>query len=204
MPNSIDTLIFDLGGVLIDWNPRYMYQHIFKTKDAMEYFLAEICTNHWNEQQDGGRSFEDATKILTSEFPHYTSEIAAYYSRWEEMLKGPIQNTVELLAEIKVSGKYKIFALTNWSAESFPVAVARYEFLNWFEGILVSGQENMKKPDHQIFNLTMERFKIEGSKALFIDDNPQNINAAKELGLHTIHFNDSEQCRHELQKYLSW
>ncbi len=204
MATVIDTVIFDLGGVLIDWNPRYMYQHIFKTNDAMEYFLSEICTNHWNELQDGGRSFAEATQILTDEFPHYTTEIAAYYSRWEEMLKGPIDETVLLLSELKVSGKYRMYALTNWSAESFPIALARFEFLHWFDGILVSGEENMKKPDHKIFHLLMDRFSVDSEKALFIDDNQFNVKAAKEVGLNTIHYIDSIQCRTDLQKYLIW
>ena len=201
---KIDTIIFDLGGVLIDWNPRYVYKQLFKTDDAVEYFLSEICTNHWNELQDGGRSFAEATHQLTEEFPHYTTEISVYYSRWEEMLKGTIHETVTLLSELKDSGKFRIYALTNWSAESFPIALSRYEFLHWFEGILVSGEENMKKPDHKIFHLMLDRYKIIKEQTIFIDDNHLNIEAAKEVGLQALHFIDSEQCRIDLQKHLSW
>ncbi|MBL0027271.1 MAG: HAD family phosphatase [Saprospiraceae bacterium] len=204
MNQQIETIIFDLGGVLIDWNPRHLYQHIFRTSDAMEHFLSEVCTSHWNEEQDGGRSFEEATRILTKQFPHYSSEIGAFYGRWEEMLRGPIHGTVKILSEIRASGKYRIYALTNWSAESFPVALGKYEFIHWFDGILVSGDENMRKPDHKIFHLMLSRYNIEKSKALFIDDNQLNINAAKEVGLQTIHFKNNEQCKLELQKHITW
>ena len=120
------------------------------------------------------------------------------------MLRGPIHGTVKILSEIRASGKYRIYALTNWSAESFPVALGKYEFIHWFDGILVSGDENMRKPDHKIFHLMLSRYNIEKSKALFIDDNQLNINAAKEVGLQTIHFKNNEQCKLELQKHITW
>lgn len=201
--NFYDTIIFDLGAVLIDWNPRYVYKNMFVTEDAMEYFLSEICTSQWNEQQDAGRLFADATKELIDQYPHYTKEIEVYYGKWVEMLGGPIQPTVELFAKLKASGKFKIVALTNWSAESFPIALGMYDFLHWFDGILVSGSENLKKPDPAIFELLLDRYDIDRSKAIFIDDNPNNYAAATKLGIKSIHFQNSDQCRDELAVLLN-
>lgn len=200
--NVYDTIIFDLGAVLIDWNPRYVYRKMFVTEDAMEYFLSEICTSHWNEQQDAGRPFAEATQILTAQYPHYTREIAAYYGKWVEMLAGPIIPSVEMFAKLKESKKYKIVALTNWSAESFPIALEMYDFLHWFDGILVSGDENLKKPDPAIFELLLDRYDIDWSKAVFIDDNLKNFEAATQLGIKSIHFLNPDQCRKDLSTIL--
>jgi 2-haloacid dehalogenase len=184
----IDTIVFDLGGVLIDWNPRYVYQNIFKTSEAVEYFLNQICTTDWNELQDAGRSLSDATKILQEIHPHYFTEIQCYYDNWEEMLGGEIGPTVNLLNELYVSKKYKIYALTNWSAETFPIALSKFKCLSLFEGILVSGDEGLKKPDPAIFKLLMDRYDIIANKTLFIDDNAKNIVAAQNLGFNVVHF----------------
>ena len=195
---DIDTIIFDLGGVLIDWNPRYVYKKAFVTKEAVEHFLADICTSEWNEEQDAGRSFEEATSLLISEFPHYTHEISMYYGRWKEMLGGHIEESVQTLSKIRDSGQYKLFALTNWSDESFPLALDIFHFLHWFDGILVSGAEKMKKPDPVIFELILDRYNIDRTKAIFIDDNIKNIHAAEKLGLKSIHFTSPEQLNSEL------
>ncbi len=195
---KFDTIIFDLGGVLIDWNPRYLFKHFFVSHEAMEHFLSEVCSTDWNEMQDAGRSFSEATDILISEFPEYKNEIQMYYQRWVEMLGGPIHDTVQILSSLKESKKYKMYALTNWSDESFPLAFKMYEFLHWFDGILVSGAEKMKKPDPQIFELLLDRFDINREAAIFIDDNRKNIDAAINLGIMSLHFNSPEQCRSEL------
>lgn len=201
---QINTVIFDLGAVLVDWNPRYVYRQLFRSEEAVEHFVGKVCTNHWNEQQDGGRSFADATAILVSEYPQYSSEISAYYGRWEEMLRGQIDETVKLLEELKASNKFQIYALTNWSAESFPVALEKFSFLSLFDGIVVSGVEKMKKPDHQIYRLLMERYHVAPSDAIFIDDNYQNIIAAESLGIKAIHFQHSHQCREALNQIINW
>lgn len=198
----IDTIIFDLGGVLIDWNPRYMYRKIFDDETKMEDFLASVTTHEWNEQQDGGRSLAEATELLVSEQPEWEKEIRAFYDRWEEMLGGPIFGTVELLDTLKRSGQYRMLALTNWSAETFPVALERYDFLGWFEGILVSGAENLKKPDVKIYQLMIERYQLDPSKTLFIDDSERNIKGASRVGLNTIHFLSPMQLREKLADVL--
>lgn len=194
----IETIVFDLGGVLVDWNPRYVYKDVFVSEDTMEYFLSNICTNHWNEQQDAGRSFEEATNLLIAEYPHYETEIKMYYGCWCTMLKGSIEETVELLRQLKSSEKFRLLALTNWAAESFPVALDRFEFLHWFEGILVSGEEKLKKPDPAIFKLMISRYDLDVNKTLFIDDNAANIQAAKKLGFNVVHFTSTQKSIDEI------
>lgn len=184
----LKNIIFDLGGVLIDWNPKYVYSKVFHTEEAMNYFLNNICTFHWNEQQDAGRTIAEAEAMLIAQYPHYTKEIKIYYDTWVDMLGGPIQPTVEVFEALLNSKKYEIYALTNWSAETWPTAVGMYDFLSWFKGVLVSGQEKMKKPDAEIFHLMCERFELNPSDTLFIDDNINNINTAEALGFQTIHF----------------
>lgn len=197
----IDTIIFDLGGVLIDWNPRHLYRKIFDDEAEMEYFLKDITTSDWNEEQDAGRPLAKATEILVDQHPKYKSEIEAFYGRWPEMLAGPIQGTVDIFKTLKDANTHRIYALTNWSAETFPVAQDRYDFLKWFEGILVSGEEKLKKPDHKIYHLILERYGIKAETAVFIDDNLRNIKASIECGLKGIHFESPEQLRTALMEY---
>src|SRR5688572_12394858 len=141
---KIDTVIFDLGGVLIDWNPRYLYRTIFDDEKKMNDFFTDVCTSDWNEEQDGGRSLKDATDELVGRFPDHEDNIRAYYGRWEEMLRGPLEGTVEILRELREKNDTKLYALTNWSAETFPVALSRFDFLHWFDGRLVSGEEKIR------------------------------------------------------------
>src|SRR5688500_9304978 len=149
---SFNTIVFDLGGVLIDWNPDYVYRTIFEKEEEMKWFYENICTSDWNEEQDAGRSLQEATEELITRFPDHEANIRAYYGRWEEMLGGPIEGTVEILRQLKEDDSLKIYALTNWSAETFPVAFERYEFLHWFDGRLVSGEEKTRKPFLDIYH----------------------------------------------------
>jgi 2-haloacid dehalogenase len=184
----IKTIIFDLGAVLIDWNPHYMYKTIFSDEEEMKNFLATVCTSDWNEEQDAGRSLQEGTEVLVKQYPEHADNIRAFYSRWEEMLGDAFWDTVEIFKELKESGKYKIYALTNWSAETFPVAQQRFEFLNWFDGIVVSGAEKMRKPAPEFYQVLFNRHKVKPEEALFIDDNHRNILAAEKLGILSIHF----------------
>jgi 2-haloacid dehalogenase len=196
---KIETVIFDLGGVLIDWNPDYVYKTIFEDDKKMNDFYAEICTSEWNEEQDGGRSLRDATEELVERFPDHEDNIRAYYGRWEEMLKGPIEETVEVLKEVKEKGNVRLYALTNWSAETFPIALNRFEFLHWFDGRLVSGEERMRKPFPEIYQLLVRRFNIDPHTAVYIDDNDRNLSAPKEMGIETIHFSNASDLRNRLK-----
>ncbi|MEM6800923.1 MAG: HAD family phosphatase [Bacteroidota bacterium] len=201
MKNSIDTIVFDLGGVLIDWNPRYVYRDIFSTEEEVENFLNTVCKMEWNVEQDRGRSLQEGTEILLNEFPEWEKEIRAYYGRWEEMLGGAIQESVDILESLQTGG-YRLYALTNWSQETFPIARARFDFLNIFEGILVSGEEKLIKPDLKIYQLLFSRYKIQPEKAVFIDDSLKNVEGAKAAGMHAIHFRSSMQMREEFSRLI--
>jgi 2-haloacid dehalogenase len=191
-------VIFDLGGVLIDWNPRYLYRSLFPDdEEGMEWFLANVTTQAWNEQQDLGRSWADAVAELSADHPDRAHLIRAYHQRWEEMLGGSHQDTVEVLAALKAAG-VPLYALTNWSAETFDLARDRFPFLDWFGGIVVSGHERLAKPDEQIFRLLLERFSLAPEATLFIDDNAANVVQAKRLGLDAIHFTDAPRLRADL------
>jgi 2-haloacid dehalogenase len=196
--STIDTIIFDLGGVLIDWNPRYLYRKIFETEQEVTWFLENICTGEWNDQQDAGRSFEDATNDLISRHPGWEAPIRAWYSRWQETIAGPVHDTVEILECFKNSSKHRLYALTNWSAETFPWALDNFEFLQWFEGIVVSGIEKTRKPYPEFYQILFDRHQVVPSNALFIDDNHQNIAGGKAVGLNTIHFESPRQLKTDL------
>ena len=198
--SSINTVIFDLGGVLIDWNPRYLYRKIFNTEEEINWFLENVCTPEWNDHQDAGRSFEEATNELIAKFPDHESAIRAWYGRWQETIGGRIHETVELLEEIKASKKYKLYALTNWSAETFPWALANFDFLHWFDGIVVSGVEKCRKPFPEFYQILFNRYQINPAQAIFIDDNIKNVEGALKVGLPTIHFQSAAQTKRELVK----
>ncbi|HVX48623.1 MAG TPA: HAD family phosphatase [Chitinophagaceae bacterium] len=181
------TIIFDFGGVLIDWDPRHLYKKIFTDESEMEWFLGNVCTLSWNLKQDEGRPFAEAVSALQAEYPQYFEHIQAYHIRWDEMLNGAIAETVAILRALKQEG-YIIYGLTNWSHETFPVALQRFDFLHELDGIVVSGEEKMAKPSEDIFNLLLQRYRLNAGDCIFIDDNVYNIEAAHNLGFNTIHF----------------
>lgn len=196
---TINTLVFDLGGVLIDWNPEYLYNKLIPDEKERKWFLSTICSPDWNEEQDAGRSLHDATELLVKKYPTHEASIRAYYDRWAEMLGGPIHETVEIFRELKDRGHLKLYALTNWSAETFPVALELYDFLHWFDGRLVSGEEGVRKPFPAIYQKLIERFAIEPKKAIYVDDNIRNVMPARELGFHGIQFRTPALFREELK-----
>ncbi|MBS1558571.1 MAG: HAD family phosphatase [Bacteroidetes bacterium] len=198
--HKIDTIIFDLGGVLIDWNPRYLYRKIFKTEEEIDWFLSTICTGDWNEQQDAGRSFEEATEELLAKFPHHEMPIRAWYGRWQETINGPIPGTVQILRELADSKKYKLYALTNWSAQTFPWALQNFDFLHWFEGIVVSGVEKTRKPFPEFYKILLDRYAIEPTQSIFIDDSQRNVLGAESMGIHGIHFQSADQLKSVLKE----
>ena len=190
----VRAVLFDLGGVLVDWDPRHLYRRLFPDEAAMEVFLATVCTQDWNEEQDAGRRFCEGVELLIAQHPQHAAEIRAYDLRWAEMLGGPIKETVAMLAELR-GRAVPLFALTNWSAEKFPLARARFGFLEWFDGIIVSGEERIKKPDPRIFRLAIERFGLTPAQTLYVDDSTRNIAAAEQLGLCTHHFVEATALR---------
>jgi 2-haloacid dehalogenase len=192
--------IFDLGGVVIDWNPRYLYRKLFNGDEtAMEDFLAAVCTSSWNEQQDAGRSFADGCDGLKRLHPDKAELIDAWFERYEEMLGGETPGTVEILRELR-SRSVPIYALSNWSAETFPIARKRFECLSWFNGVLLSGEAKVLKPDRRIFEIFLDTFRIEPSRAVYIDDRSENVETAIELGMSGIVFRDARTLRVELTR----
>jgi 2-haloacid dehalogenase len=190
--------VFDLGGVLIDWNPRYLYRQLFDGDDpAMEHFLANVCTGEWNDRQDEGRTFAEACSTLKLAHPAHAEMIDAWFERHAEMLGGPISGTVEILAELRARD-VPLYALTNWSAETYPTAIRLFDFMRWFRGVLVSGEVKMLKPDPRIFELFLETFAIDPALAVYIDDRKPNVAAAAALGMYGIVFTDPPALRAEL------
>jgi 2-haloacid dehalogenase len=201
MSEKIETVIFDLGGVLIDWNPRYLYRKLLKDEEQITWFLENVCTSEWNDMQDAGRSFQDATQDLISRFPEWKEPISAWYGRWQETIGGPIPETVNILQAIKDSNRYNLYALTNWSAETFPWALDNFDFLHWFKGIVVSGTEKTRKPFPEFYQILFDRYNINPAKSIFIDDNVKNIEGARAVGLPAIHFQDPGMLKDQLTRY---
>jgi 2-haloacid dehalogenase len=190
-------VVFDLGGVLVDWDPRYLYRQLFDDADEMESFLGEVTTAEWNAHQDAGRPWAVAVELLAAEHPERRELIEAFHRRWPEMLAGEIPGTVAVLDDLRATS-VRLVALSNWSTEMFPVARQRFGFLEWFEGIVISGDVGVNKPDRRIFDYLIEQFAIEPQEALFIDDSSANVDAAKALGFHAIQFTDATTLRRKL------
>lgn len=198
MMGNIKNVVFDLGGVLVDWNPRHLYRKIFIDENEMEWFLDEVCSPEWNLMQDGGRPFSVAISELSAQYPELSDKIALYFDRWEEMLGGELVGTVEILEELKSKGT-PIYGLTNWSNETFPIAFSKYDCLKKLQGIVVSGDEKLLKPDPAIYRLLIERYKIKPSESVYIDDNKVNAEASAGLGFNYIHFTTSQDLRTRLR-----
>jgi 2-haloacid dehalogenase len=191
------TVVFDLGGVLIDWNPRYLYRQLFDDEAAMESFLADVVTPEWNGQQDAGRTWEEAVRGLVAKHPDHRELIEAYWHRWQETLGDAIAPTVEVLDELRMKG-IRLIALSNWSAETFPIARPRYPFLEWFDGIVISGDLKMAKPDPRIFRHLLDEYRLDPAATVFIDDSEANVRAAEGLGITGIRFVDAPSLRRAL------
>ncbi len=195
----VTTVGFDLGGVLIDWDPRHLYRKLFADAEEMETFLGRICTQEWNVRQDAGRPIADALAERVALFPEHAHLIRAFYDRWEEMLAGAHQETVEILRTLKDDGR-PLYALTNWSAETFPRALERFDFLHWFDAIVVSGEEKIAKPDPAIYRLLLERHELDAADCVFIDDSERNVQGARAVGMHGVRFTSPETLRRNLAR----
>ncbi|WP_242093373.1 HAD family hydrolase [Aestuariivivens sediminicola] len=202
MTTKIDAVIFDLGGVLIDWNPEYVFLDVFDhDRKKMQWFFDTICTHDWNENQDAGYPLAKATEDRVAMFPEFENEIRMFYGRWVDMLGGAIEESVTILKELINLKRHKVVALTNWSAETFPIALDRFEFLQWFEGIVVSGEEQTRKPFKDIYDITLNRFDLTPEHTIFIDDNLRNVEAARQMNIKGIKFDNPGQLKQELKKF---
>lgn len=194
-----DTILFDLGAVLIDWNPRYLYRSHFRDEAAMERFLAEIVPNDWNRAIDAGKTFDEAVAERIRLHPEHADLIRLWKDGWPRMLADAIPGSVAILGELRQRG-HRLYALTNWSAETFPIARERFGFLQWFEDIVVSGEVMLAKPDPRIFELAIERCRLRPARTVFIDDSLHNVEAGREAGLHALHFRNPDELRRDLAK----
>ena len=195
----INAVVFDLGGVLIDWNPRYLYRTLFDDEPAMEDFLTTVTTPEWNRAQDAGRPWSEAVDELAARHPEKRELIEAYWRRWPEMLGSAIDATVDILHDLRGTG-VGLYALSNWSAETFPVARPGYPFLEWFDGIVISGEERLIKPDPRIFRVLLDRYDLVPEQTAFIDDQPANVEAAAAMGIRGVRFLDGPTLRRDLRE----
>ena len=196
--SKIKNIIFDFGGVLVDWNPVYLYSKVFENESDMNYFLDNICTSEWNVQQDAGRPLAEATEALQKEFPEHKKMIGHYYGRWEEMLGGVFEENVRVLKLLKQN--YPLYGLTNWSGETITTAYDKYDFFSYLDGIVVSGDEKLIKPDPKLYQILLDRYNLIASESLFIDDNIKNIAAAEKMGFQTIHFTEDMDLEKEVKR----
>jgi 2-haloacid dehalogenase len=195
---SIKAIVFDFGGVLVKWNPYNILRPYFADdQKAMESFLHEINFAEWNAEQDRGRSFDEGVSVLSRQFPQHAHIIRAYYENWEASIDGQFDESIVLLNRLKDNG-YLIYGLSNWSAETFPIARKRYSFFELFDGIIVSGEVKLIKPDSAIFELCLQMVHKPARECLFIDDTEANIITAKRIGFDTVHFQSPQQLKEEL------
>ena len=196
---QIKNIVFDFGGVLVDWNPRYLYDKYFGDAKQSQWFLDNICLYSWNLQMDGGKPFAEGVKELQAEHPEWAEAIAIYHTRWVEMMGGEVAGTADVLRSAKAAG-YKIYGLTNWSAETFPMIRDTYPVFREFDGIVVSGEEHLLKPDAAIYRCLLERYALRAEESLFIDDNQDNVAAARAIGMEAVRFENAEQLEKVLRE----
>ena len=198
MKKTLKNIIFDYGGVLLDWNPHYLYDPYFGDKEKAEWFLTNICTYEWNAQHDNGKPVAEGTVELIAQYPEWEKEIRMYYGDFMKMMGGQIPGMEELVKKLKANGQ-RVFGLSNWSVETFAMVRPVYPVLDLMEDMVISGKERVMKPDHRIFEIALERFGIKAEESVFIDDNPTNVKAADEVGIHGILFESKEKLVETLQ-----
>lgn len=191
-------IVFDFGGVLVDWNPRYLYDKYFGDEERSQWFLDNICLYSWNLQMDGGKPFAEGVRELQAEHPEWTEAIGIYHTRWIEMMGGEVEGTADVLRALKRAG-YGIYGLTNWSAETFPLIRDTYPVFGEFDGIVVSGEEHLLKPDAAIYRCLIDRYGLQAEESIFIDDNAANVEAARGVGMKALRFESARQLADELR-----
>lgn len=200
MTATATTVVFDVGNVLIEWDPNHLYQHLLPNPAEREHFLTQICSYDWNLEQDKGRSWDEAIEILAAEHPEKRDLIAAYRDRWHDMVPGEIAGTVAILDELKAA-QTPLYAITNFSSEKFVEAQNRFPFLKTsFRDIVVSAEERLLKPDLRIYQVLLDRNQLVAGDCVFIDDSPKNVDAARAAGMHAVHFESPDILREELRK----
>lgn len=197
---NIQAIIFDFGNVLLEWNPRHVYRRYFPNDEAaMERFFKEVNFMDWNLQQDKGRPFAEGVTELSKQFPQYAELIQAYPDNWAHSIGHHIEGTVEIMKRLKQAG-YKLYGLSNWSAETFPIAQKKYDFFRLLDDIVISGEVGAVKPEPEIYEILLKRINKPANECLFIDDAQPNIEQAQKMGFATVHFQAPDQLERELQK----
>lgn len=196
---TIDTVVFDIGNVLIPWDPRWLFRQLLPDEAAVDRFLHEVDFNRWNRDHDAGQPFAEGIARQGAAFPHYRPLLQAFFDRWEETIGAPIEGSVAIARELRQRG-YRTLALTNFSAETFPRALERHPYLAEFEGIVVSGHERLMKPDAAIYRLLCDRYRVDPARAVFTDDSPANVEGARAIGMHAVHFQSPGQLRDDLRR----
>lgn len=191
-------IVFDFGGVLVDWNPHHLYDKYFGSREKAEWFLNNICLYSWNLQMDGGKPFAEGVAELQAEHPEWSEAIAIYHTRWIEMMNGEIEGMASVIRRLKMAG-YGVYGLTNWSAETFPMIRDTYPVFQEFDGIVVSGEEHLLKPDAAIYKCLLERYALQAEESLFVDDNADNVAGARNVGMKTIQFTSAVELERELK-----
>ena len=196
---AIKNIVFDYGGVIVDWNPRYLYDNYFGDKEQSQWFLDNICLYSWNIQMDGGKPFAEGVAELQAKYPEWAEAIAIYHSRWEERGSGEGEGTANVLRALKAAG-YGVYGLTNWSAGTFPIIRDKYAVFGEFDGMVVSGEERLLKPDAAIYRCLLDRYKLNAAESLFIDDNADNVTGAKAVGMEALQFVSAQQLECDLRE----
>lgn len=193
-------VVFDIGNVLLRWDPRHLYRTIFDDETEMEWFLANVCTHDWNVEQDRGRDWDEAVALLVQDHPTREGQIRAFHERWSETVSGAIEDNVALLQRLRETGVPN-YCITNFSGQKFPVAAQRFPFLAGFDGIIVSGDERLLKPDPAIYRLLLDRYGLEAADCVFIDDSKANVEGARSVGMHAVHYAEPMDLAGELRRY---
>ncbi len=193
--------LFDLGGVFFDWDPNYFFKNVFDDDEERKYFLTEVCNDQWNLQQDAGRSIAEAELELIPKFPHYENQIKMYYKNHRKMIRDTFEESIEVLRQLK-DKNYKCYVLSNWSAETFEGIPTDYPFMQLFDGLLISGEDKLIKPDQAIYELVKKRFNLDPEETVFIDDKLENIEAAQKMNFKTIHLTNPKNIEMEIKKFL--
>ncbi len=191
-------IVFDFGGVLVDWNPHYLYDKYFGSREKAEWFLNNICVYSWNIQMDGGKPFAEGVAELQAQYPEWSEAIAIYHTRWIEMMGGEIAGMADIVKRLKEAG-YGVYGLTNWSSETFPLVRDKYAIFKQLDGMVVSGEEHLLKPDAAIYKCLLERYNLQAEESLFVDDNADNVIGARNVGMKAVRFTSVAELERELK-----
>ena len=193
-------VVFDIGNVLLRWDPRHLYRRIFQEEAEMEWFLSNVCTSDWNVEQDRGRDWDEAVALLVKDHPRHESAIRAFHERWHETVSGVFEDNVAVLQRLREAGVPN-YCITNFSGPKFRLAQQRFPFLAGFDGAVVSGDERLLKPDPAIYRLLLHRYGLEAADCVFIDDSRANVDAARSVGMQAIHYREGMDLSAELRRH---